>query len=402
MTAGLFSQATLVVSGPATARLLGVTGRGELAILGIILILSSQLGSAGLPTAVAYTIAMRRMNARTVLSALAPIWISLCAAAGLAGAAATIVVGGGAASSVGLDASLVAIWVVSAMTLSLALACLQGEGRFRLLNWARPIATTAQAAGVLCLFLVAHRAAVSEVLSIVVASNVLACLIAVRLALAKTDPGLGVTARIQTRDLLRYGFASIVGASAPVDSLSIDQVIVSIMLSRAQLGLYVVGGAFNNLPSLLVSSLGTIALPRVAGEPEERERARLMKRTAVAAAIIAGGTTLFAELIVAWLLPVAFGASFSPAIPAARILIVAGFFLSLRRILVVFLQAVGRPGHTAVGEATALGVLAISAVLLIPPLGIVGAGCALAVAALASDVYLWLALRSRPAYDHSN
>ncbi len=96
-----------------------------------------------------------------------------------------------------------------------------------------------------------------------------------------------------------------------------------------------------------------------------------------------------------WLLPFAFGASFAPAVSAARILIVAGFFLSIRRILVVFLQAVGRPGHTGYGELAALAVLVAFALLLVPPLGIVGAGFALLLAAGASDAYLLIALRRR-------
>jgi O-antigen/teichoic acid export membrane protein len=237
------------------------------------------------------------------------------------------------------------------------------------------------------------------VLSVIVLANLIACLIAARLAFTAHSTPLQGTAAVKVRPLLRYGLASIVGASAPIDSFSIDQVIVGVMLSRAQLGLYVVGGAFNNLTTVLLSSLGTIALPRIAGEPQAIARRRLIKRTAVAGALIAGGTTLFAELIVAWLLPLAFGANFAPAVPAARILIVAGFFLSIRRILVVFLQAVGRPGHTGVGEVAALAVLAISAVLLVPPLGIVGASSALVLAAGASDIYLWLALRSRPKED---
>jgi O-antigen/teichoic acid export membrane protein len=399
LTAGLFGQATLVVSGPATARLLGVTGRGELAILAIVAMLSSQLGAAGLPTAVAYTVAMRRIPARTVLSAMASTWIGLCIVAGLVGAAVTVVVGHSDSPSVWLDALLVATWVISGMTANLALACFQGESRFRTLNWVRPISSTLSAAALLCLWLIAHRAAVSTVLAVIVVANLLACLIAARLALTAPPTSLQGSAPVRVRPLIRYGLASIAGASAPIDSLSIDQAIVSVMVARGQLGLYVVAGAFNTLPSVLVSSLGTIALPRIAGEPQPTARRRAMRRTATFAVLIAACTTLLAELVVAWLLPFAFGANFAPAVPAARILIVAGFLLSVRRILVIFLQALGRPGHTGVGEAAALCVLGIFALVLIPPLGIVGASIALLLAAGASDVYLCLALRGHPAQD---
>jgi O-antigen/teichoic acid export membrane protein len=394
LSAGLFGQATLVVSGPATARLLGVTGRGQLAILAIVAMISSQVGAAGLPTAVTYIVAMRGISARAVLSTMASTWVSLCIVAGIVGAGVTVALGSSASPSVWLDALLVATWIVSGMTYTLGLACLQGESRFRPLNWARPIASTVSAVGLLCLLLLAHRAAVASVLSVIVLGNLLACLVTARLAFAAhSTAAQAVTPNVGVGQLLRYGLASLAGATAPIDSLSIDQAIVGVMLSRGQLGLYAVAGSFNSLPSVLLSSLGTIALPRIAGESQEAARLRIIKRTAIIAALVAGITTLFAELIVAWLLPLAFGASFAPAVPAARILIVAGFFLSIRRILVVFVQAVGRPGHTGVGEMAALAVLVLCAVLLVPRLGIAGASSALLVAAVASDVYLWLVLR---------
>jgi len=397
LSAGLFGQATLVVSGPVTARLLGVTGRGELALLAIVFTICSQLGAAGLPTAVAYTVAMDRIPSRDVLSVMARTWVGLCIVSGLAGAAVTIGVTHPTPPLAWIEGLLVATWVISAMTCTLALACLQGEGRFRAMNWIRPIASAVAAAGLLTLLLSEHRAAVPVVLSVIVVANVLACSIAAKLAFAAPSSTRQVPKAIAVSQLVRYGLASIAGASAPIDSLSVDQAIVGVMLSRAQLGLYVVGGAFNNLSSILVSSLGTIALPRIAGEPDENARQLLIRRTAIIAVMIGLCATLLAEIIVAWLLPLAFGAAFAPAIPAARILIVAGFFLSTRRILVVFLQAVGRPGHTGFGEVTALGVLALFAILLIPPFGLIGASTALVIAAASSNMYLWLALRSRAA-----
>ncbi len=215
LSAGLFGQATLIVSGPATAKLLGVTGRGELAILGIVALISSQVGALGLPTAVTYTVAMHGIRAHSVLSKIAPTWASLCFVAGLAGAGVTLALGGASSSSVWLDAVLVATWIVSSMTYTLALACLQGESRFRSLNWARPIASTASAAGLLCLFLVAHRAAVASVLAVVVLANVLASLITARLAFAPRATAVRIPPpKVEVRQLVRYGLASLAGASA--------------------------------------------------------------------------------------------------------------------------------------------------------------------------------------------
>ena len=57
LASSVFSQGMLLLSGPASARLLGVTGRGEYALLVIIVTLGSFFGAAGLPTAVTYALA---------------------------------------------------------------------------------------------------------------------------------------------------------------------------------------------------------------------------------------------------------------------------------------------------------------------------------------------------------
>jgi O-antigen/teichoic acid export membrane protein len=278
------------------------------------------------------------------------------------------------------------------MTSQVILACVQGEHRFRLLNWLRPVGSIVYAVGLLCLFLFTRHSGVAPVLGILVAANLTACVVgAAFLAADWTPTGVGTT--VTTRSLLRYGLASLAAATAPLESLSIDQAVVGLLLSRQKLGLYVVGSAFDNLSSLLVSGIGTIALPRIAGAPDHESRRALMRRTAFLAVALAGGAALLAEAIVGWILPVAFGTDFAGAIPPARVLILAGFFMAVRRILVVFLLAIGRPGHTAVGEGIALLTLFAFAAVLVPILGLVGASVALLAAAMAANLYLLRALR---------
>jgi O-antigen/teichoic acid export membrane protein len=394
LAASLASQGILVVSGLATARLLGVTGRGELAILIVVATIAGQLGAAGLPTAVAYTLAGGQVSAHSVLRMLARTWVVLCVTAGAASGGAVVLISQGtrSASVVWVQAALVAVWVVSLMNGQLLIACLQGERRFRSFNLLRPLPTGVSAAALLCLLLFFHNATVSTVLAILVAASVMGCAVG-SYVVVRGRKSESTPATLSVHSLLRYGLASFVGANAPLESLSVDQAAVGLLLSRQQLGLYVVGTAFNNLPSLLVFGLGTVALPEVTSERDPAARRRLMRDTAAAAIFVAAVATLGAELVVAPLLPFVFGSGFAGAIPVARVLIIAGFFLSLRRLLVVFLQADSRPGQTSVGEFVAFTTLVLLAVVLVPRLGIMGAGVALVVAALVADLYLVLALR---------
>ncbi len=391
VAASLIGQGSLVLSGPATARLLGVTGRGELALLTIVAVLAIQLGGAGLPTAVAFTIARERVSARAVLGMLVGVWLRLCIGASLLSAAAVVLLLHGRSSSpIWLEAMFVPLWVVGFMTWQMVLACLQGEHRFLALNVLTPVPQMTVAAVLLVCWLVFHHATVGIVLGLMVGATIITCAVGC-VVLSRGSPR-SPPPNLAVRSLLGYGLRSIVGASAPVEAFSIDQAVVGILLSRADLGFYAVGSAFNNLPSLLVSGLGTIALPRLAAEDEGAARLRRMKRIALGAVIMAAAATLFAEGIVGFVLPFAFGQAFSPAIPVARILILAGFFFGVRRVLVVFLNAAGRPGSTTLGEGVSLIALVVLATFLTPSLHLIGASTSLVLAAVVSDAYLLWAL----------
>jgi O-antigen/teichoic acid export membrane protein len=399
LAGSLVGQAMLVISGPATARLVGVADRGRLALLVIIVTITSQISALGLPTAVAYFTSSSGVPATRVLRLLAKTWVILCLAAAIAaGAIAFLVSRTGGRSSGWPEALLSGIYVVSVMTFALMFACLQGERRFTPMNWLRITYTSFSAIVLFTLLALIHHASVLVVFSTLVLANVLACAIGMYLVVTHSS-GPSASKSVTIRSLLRFGLAALPAANAPLETLSLDQAAVGAILPRQQLGLYVVAAAFDNLPSILMTAYGTVALTRITAETDVTARRHVIRRTAIGAIWIAGGAALFGEAIVGWLLPAAFGASFAAAVPVARILIVAGFLLSYRRILVVFLQAAGRPGRTAVGEAVGLGILAVGAIALVPTLGLVGAAYALILAAVVADAYLlwtlgWIHFRS--------
>jgi O-antigen/teichoic acid export membrane protein len=389
----LLAQATLVISGPATARLLGVAGRGRLALLVIIVSITGQVAALGLPTAVAYVTSSSGIPAVQVLHLLARTWTKLCfAGAIVAGAVALLVSRVDQSSSGWPEALLAAAFVVSSMCFALVFACLQGERRFAPMNWLLIANASLSAIVLLTLWVLVHQTSVRVVFGTLVLTNVIASTLGGYLVIGRSH-GPNVTPLVTVRSLLRFGVAALPAANAPLETLSLDQAAVGAILPRQQLGLYAVAAAFDNLPSILISAFGTVALTRITAEKDLTARRHRIRRTAAVAALIAGGATVFAESIVGWLLPLAFGTSFAAAIPAARVLIVAGFLLSFRRILVVFHQAAGRPGRTAPGEAIALVTLVLAAAILVPLLGLIGAGCALILAALIANAYLLWMLR---------
>jgi O-antigen/teichoic acid export membrane protein len=395
LAASVVSQGMLLLSGPAAARLLGVTARGEYALLIIIVTFGSFFGAAGLPTAVTYALASQRVPTRYILKVIASTWVRLCLGAGVLSALAVfLIVQRDTSSPRWLEAALAAVCVMAVMTTQLILACIQGEHHFRALNLLRPVSVTISALGLVILWLVVRHAGAAVALGVTAAAYVIACLIGgVVLAVGSRAPSASVS--VSTRSLFRYGLASLAGANAPLETLQIDQAVVGLLLSRYELGLYAVGSAFDNLPGILVSGVGMIALPRLAGATSREGRSAVMKRAVVLSAVLAGAATVFAEAVVGWLLPWAFGDAFAGAIAPARVLIVAGFFMGMRRIFAVFLQGLGRPGRTGIGEVLALATLLILAALMVPFLSLMGASLALLGAAVAANLYLLWVLRDQ-------
>jgi len=393
LAGSLVAQGMLVISGPATARLLGVAGRGRLALLVIIVTITGQVAAVGLPTAVAYVTSSMGISAAQLLQLLARTWLSLClSAAAVAAAVAFLVSRSDQSGSGWLEPLLTSLYVVSYMNFALMFACLQGERRYAPMNWLRIANASLSAILLFTLLALLHHTSVRVVFGTLLVSNVVATTLGAFLVRTRARRPSAATG-VSLRSLLRFGLAALPAANAPLETLSLDQAVVGAILPRSQLGLYVVAAAFDNLPSILIGAYGSVALTRITAETDLRARRAVIRRVAISAVWIAGAASLIAEAVVGWLLPVAFGASFSAAIAVARVLIVAGFLLSCRRILVVFLQAAGRPGRTATGEVIALVTLILTAIILVPLLGLFGAAWALVLAALVADAYLLWTLK---------
>jgi O-antigen/teichoic acid export membrane protein len=167
-------------------------------------------------------------------------------------------------------------------------------------------------------------------------------------------------------EIARFGLKGFLGSVSPLETFRLDQAVVGLFLSPAALGLYVVGLAFTNLPRFVAQSIGAVAYPTIAHRADPASARRSMWRFFWLTAALCGVTVLVLELAVGTLLPFFFGDAFRDAIPIARILLLAGLFLALRRILSDVARGVGRAGLGTVGEVA-------SWIFLLPSLAILAA-----------------------------
>lgn len=386
---GLAGQAALLVSGPLTARLLGVQDRGSLAFAVVVASITAQLASMGLPTAVTFLLASQGLTARSALSKFTLPWVGLTlAAATICAAALTVQSALYDAARTAVDVGLAALLVPAIMTQALLMACLQGEQRFRALNRLRAAPALLNASAVLVLALVRPSTSVTSILLLLLCSFAVSDVVAAAVVRRSEAPKARQDEGVSLRALSRYGRAAWISSATPLDGLSLDQAVVGLALGRRELGLYVVAVAFSNLSSLVLASVGLIASPRLsrAAAPERREIVRRVLLIASAAGV---AVTLVVQASLDPVFRLAFGSAFADAVPVARILVVAGLFLALRRLLAQLLQGLGAPGTATAGELLGLAVLLVGLAALVPAFGLVGAALAVTVAGATSCAYLY-------------
>jgi O-antigen/teichoic acid export membrane protein len=187
---------------------------------------------------------------------------------------------------------------------------------------------------------------------------------------------------------LRFGVKAWVAILGNLANVRLDQLLMIRLVDERQLGLYAVSLTISSLPGQVTSALSTGVFPRVAAG-ERSLPARVLRITLAAALLIGLGLAL----ITLPLLEIVFGSDFLDAAPMIWILLAAGIPVTGVRLLSTSLTSGGRPGAAAYGEVVALAITVPGLLLLLQPLGGVGAAIVSLLAYTASFVYLLVVAR---------
>lgn len=196
--------------------------------------------------------------------------------------------------------------------------------------------------------------------------------------------------RTSARDILSFGIRSHAGSVSSLLNERLDLMLISVFLAPVQLGLYAIAVTVTSVTSLVGASVSPIAAAQIAhlGKTEARATARrLVSFTFWASAAL----TLPIAVFAAPLINLFFGHAFASVARVAQLLLVAAIFLGTNRTLTAVLNGLGRPLDAAAAEGLALvstiGLLA----MLLPTIGLTGAGIASIVAYGLSGI--WMLLR---------
>ena len=381
-------QSALVLTGIASARLLGPESRGWLALAAAIPVAISGIALLGFPSAVTYEVARGRDSGFESLRLIRG-WVTVqLLVATVASLAISAVLFRDAPGSIGPWIVVVGFATALLAGYQYLMAILQGRGKFGDFNQARATLTLVYAlwVGVL-LFAVSKPSALLFAWGWALGAAVA---VANSWRLARRGDPREKLGGADAKFIRSYGLRSFLGVRPPLETLNLDQLLIGIVGGPLILGLYVVGTALTNLPRFMAESIGMVAFPKVAGAGD-RDGLRQARNALILTACISGAAVLMLGAVASVIVPWLFGESFRPAISVMRIMLAAAFLLSLRRIVGDLLRGFGSPTPSSIAEVAAIVVFIVLVIPLTRSWGADGAALTYTAAALVSTVFVAIA-----------
>jgi O-antigen/teichoic acid export membrane protein len=373
-----------LITGPLLARSLGPSGRGALAAVAVPVSLGPVLLGLGLPAFVTRETS-RREPVGDLLGSVGLLYLAI----GALTAAAALPISSYFAQGrepvrVALLIAMLAMPLLLLGTLLLGIA--NGQQRWKAVLGARLAPAAVALLGTTVLFALGVLA-LPEAAALVLAA-----------AFAAIVPTLGVlrgagrlrVRRALVRRSLRFGLPAWLWQASTLTNARLDQLLMVSLVAPRQLGLYAVAVSLAGVTNIFAGALGPALLPRVA-RGEEALGAQLCRVSLLVSVLVGIGLAALCPLA----LPLLFGASFGAAVPMALVLIAASVPNAGTQVLTSALLGVGRPRIVAVSEAVSVGITVVGLLLLLGPLGGLGAALVSAAAYTVTFVILLAGARAR-------
>lgn len=201
--------------------------------------------------------------------------------------------------------------------------------------------------------------------------------------------------------LAKYGLAQFAAVTPMTVNNYLDLLVLSQLVSQADLGRYAIAASVTMVPVPLVSAIGNVAFPRLAARRNAAADSRGVRLAVTASAGLAAVILLPIALSSYWLIPAVFGPAYRGAVPLVWILTPGGIFLACGQVVGDLLRGLNHPALVAAAQGLAAVGTVVLLVALLPSTGVAAAAIASTIAygtALAA-MFRWL--RRPPRVSHA-
>ncbi len=397
------TMATAALGGVVIARAVGPTVRGEYAAvtawLGVLLI----LGEVGQSAAICFYVAREPGPAREYVATSRAMMLVTGTIALLAGIAVASVLAHGYPGLATAYRTAFAGAIIAFASCSY-LSALQARTtqRWNTVRLSQPLLAMA---GIVLLWRL-------HLLTLDTAIDTLIVAMVIQLGYAyywcrRTNLAPGHAQAKRVRPLSTYGLRQLAAIAPASVNLYLDQLVLSQLVSPADLGRYAIAASVSLVPVPLVAAIGNVAFPRLASQGRGTEYSRRLRLTAVLASALVASVIMLAVAVSGyWLIPLVFGPGYRGAAPLLWLLAPGGVFLACGQVAGDLLRGLNRPGLVATAQGVAAVFTVILLIVLLPSMGVAAAAIATSVAYGVALIVmlrcLWRPLRvDQPASRHS-
>lgn len=380
-----------LVTGSLIARLLGATGRGELASIQLYGALFASICTSGLPSAVTYFTGVDTEKAGGYYFTGIAAAFLLAIPVALGGFIAIPYLLVSQRPEVVSAARFYLIFIPLGIVTAFSLASLQGQMKMLLWNLLRIIAAVFWLIPLAGMFFLGVNDSVTVSKIYLLFLLLYSCIFLVILY-RNLDGRIRFQKKL-FRPLWSYGLPTSFATFSQQSNLKLDQVFIAAMLPPELLGIYVVSIAWSAAHSPLIGAVSYVIVPhmtRLNSIAEQSTAICRITRTMILLNLVLAGGLLAVTPAAIHLL---FGAQFMGAVPIAYILIAGSVFSNVKGVLAEGLRGMGRPEIVMKGELLGLAVSLILFPLLLSLSGLPGVAVASIIGHAATFGFLLFGLR---------
>lgn len=357
------------------SRLLGPSGRGSVAAIMLWPMLFVYIGSCGLFASTTYFSSHYGKIYESIFSSVATLSLIQSIIIIPIGYFSIPLLMISQSSHTIADARLFLFVVPISLLTQHGASLIQGNMHLDLYNRIRLIIPVSYLTGILILNFLGNISA-HNVIAIMLLSNIAAFFItlvamcSVKISL-RWNPDLNLM-----RKMLLYGVKAVPGEVSQLANGQLDQTLIVAWLPAAQLGFYTVAVTSASLGQLLSQATKIVMVPIIAQQTCVEVGVNQLKAIFHRYRLYSVLMVAILLLIVPFLLPLIFGASFKQSIIVAEILLIGSLARGANEVLSGGAQALGNPWVGSRAELAGLAVTIFLLLLLLPSIGIIGAAIA--------------------------
>jgi O-antigen/teichoic acid export membrane protein len=378
ISTGLIQQFLLLISGTLVARLLGVEGRGLLATIVVWAVLFSRVGTLGVPDACTFLISRQPEKTPLILGETYRIAIFQMVLLTIAFFLFFFLWSRGSSQDFQIAIYPALIFIPTSIIHQNSLAILQGLQHFRAFNLFRLLPLFLYVNIVVLLFLI-KKDDLFSVVSAWVISFFLIAVISIFYVLKKTSIKCGRDKHLRNQ-ILKFGLEGHIGSLAPLETLRIDQLAISVFLAPVSLGVYVVGQAFSNLSLFISVSASMVGYPVISKQKRAIVRNHLMWKYFWGVTSLNGIISILLIVAMPTIIPLFFGQEFVSSVPIAQILIIGSLLSGARRVITEGMRGMGQPYVSTIAEISMYPWLLTGGIFLLIRQGILGIAISILIA----------------------